>query len=386
MVLISAFSVYGIVHIVSSSNNIEIASKNIEKNADVNVYIDKVKNDDEKNIDNALDEPPKEDESNIMEGNDETSNDHDGIRITALGEIMMGGNSWVNNGYALAFKDISSYTKNSDYVVSTLATNITSVKDLSDTKTKYVANESIVNAFSALQIKGLNIATDHMLDFSKNMFLNTVNVLKKNDIDVIGLENDIAYAENNGTRVAFIGVNNVIIGNAKNYMDAGMYVYDLNKIKNSIKEAEKNSDFVVVMPHYGKENVHEVTDVMRWFAKELINAGADMVLGTHSLGIYPPEEYNGKIVIYSLGYLIHDTNNEYGKKSAIFDFNIDSKGVLKQIDITPLYIGNKSSVKLYKEISTNKNKEFLYELNSESKLSNYTSKMEGDKLVININD
>ena len=386
--MISAFSAYGIMYIAARSNNseVEVASKNIEKNANVNVYIDVAeKSEDEKENNDNTTFPSDNKELEKAKQEDNLSN-HDGIRITALGEIMMGSNSWANNSYSLAFKEISSYTQKSDYVVSTLATNITSVEDLSDTKTKYIANESIVNAFSALNIKALNIATDHMLDFSKNMFLTTINTLRKNNIDVIGLENDIAYAEHNGTRVAFIGVNNVIIGNSKNYIDAGMYVYDLGKIKNSIKEAKKNADTVVVMPHYGKENAHQVTDVMRWFARELINAGADIVLGSHSPGIYPVEEYNGKIIIYSLGYLMHDTNDEYGKKSAIFDFSINSDGSVQSIDITPTYIENKKTVKLYKDVNIIENKVFLEKLNSESKLDKYTSKIENDKLVINIKD
>ena len=221
-----------------------------------------------------------------------------------------------------------------------------------------------------------------MIDFSKNMFTSTIDTLKKNKIDVIGLENDIVYAEKDGIRVAFIGVNNVVIGSAKDYIDAGMYIYDLGKVKNSIKEAKTKADAVIVMTHYGKENAHEVTDVMRWFSREIIDAGADMVLGGHSIGIYPVEEYNGKIIIYSLGYLIHDTNNESGKKSAVFNIDINTEGKVKQLEIIPTYIDNKVSVKMYKDINEEKSKKLLEELNNGSKLSSYTSEIKNDTLII----
>ncbi len=309
----------------------------------------------------------------------------DNIKITALGEIMMGGNSWNGNSYSIAYKEIASHTLKSDYTIASLATNITSVEDLSDTKSKYIANESIVNAFSALNIDALNIATDHMLDFSKNMFNTTIDILKKNDINVIGLENDITYAEKDGIRVAIIGINNVIIGNTKDYIDAGMYIYNLDKLKNSISEARTKADTVIVMTHYGKENVHQVTDVMRWFAREIIKAGADLVLGGHSLGIYPVEEYNGKIIIYSLGYLMHDTTKEAGKKSAIFDFNINMEGKIEEINITSTYIQNKNSVKLYKDINQDASMAFLQEIKNSSELSSYSANIENDKLVIKLN-
>lgn len=382
---ISVFSIYGI-YKVSNKKIIEVANKNVEENADVNIYeevavnIDDGENQKENNnkiVENELDEVVENTEQKINET-------REGMKITALGEIMMGSRDYTQNSYALAFKEVSSLTQDSDYVVSSLATNITSVEDLSDTKSKYIVNESIVNAFSALNIDGLNIATDHMLDFSKTMFTNTIDTLRKNDIDVIGMENDIAYAESNGIRVAFIGVNNVIIGNTKQYIDAGIFVYDLNKVKSSIKEAKTKADLVIVMTHYGKENTHQVTDVMRWFAREIVNAGADMVLGGHSLGIYPIEEYNGKIIIYSLGYLMHDTTNEYGKKSAVFDININKEGVIESLEITPTYIENKSTSRIYKDININMCNALLEELNSKSKLEKFTSTVENNKLIVKL--
>lgn len=363
---------FGIYSIVKSSTKTNIF--NVEERANIDIYGTE---NNEKEIIETI-------ESNTLSSENEQSEikeEKDSMKITALGEIMLGGN--IDTSYSLAFKEIASYMQDSDYTVASLATNITSVKDLSNTKTKYVANEDIVNAFSALNIKGINVATDHMLDFSKNMFLNTVDTLKKNSIDVIGLENDIVYAEHNGIRVAFIGVNNVVIGSATDYINAGMYIYDLNKIKDSIKEAKTKADTVIVMTHYGKENSHVVTDVMSWFSKEIIDAGADMVLGGHSLGIYPVEEYNGKLIIYSLGYLVHDTNNENGKKSAIFNIEVDKDGKINKLEMLPTYIVSKTEVKLCKEISEEKKIESLKELNK-CKLNTYTSEILNDKLVIKL--
>lgn len=363
---------FGIYSIVKSSTKTNIF--NVEERANIDIY-------GTENNEKEIIEPI---ESNILSSENEQSEikeEKGSMKITALGEIMLGGN--IDTSYSLAFKEIASYMQDSDYTVASLATNITSVKDLSNTKTKYVANEDIVNAFSALNIKGINVATDHMLDFSKNMFLNTVDTLKKNSIDVIGLENDIVYAEHNGIRVAFIGVNNVVIGSVTDYINAGMYIYDLVKIKSSIKEAKTKADTVIVMTHYGKENTHIVTDVMSWFSKEIIDAGADMVLGGHSLGIYPVEEYNGKLIIYSLGYLVHDTTNENGKKSAIFNIEVDKEGKINELEILPTYITKKTEVKLYKDVNEEENNKLLKELNKNS-LNIYTSEIIENRLVLKL--
>lgn len=379
---ISVFSIYGI-YKVSSDNIVEVANKDVGKNVEIYKEVaEKLEEKKQEEIETVKDKI--EEENQNIDDNKTNTNTRSGMKITALGEIMLGARDYMNNSYALAFKEISSMLQDSDYVVSSLATNITSVEDLSDTKTKYIVNESITNAFSALNLNALNVATDHMLDFSQNMFNTTIDTLRKNDIDVIGLENDIAYAECNGIRVAFVGVNNVIIGNAKKYIDTGMFIYDMGKVKSIISDAKTKADLVVVMTHYGKENAHEVTDVMRWFAREIVNSGADMVLGGHSLGIYPIEEHNGKLIIYSLGYLVHDTNNEQGKKSAIFDINIDENGMIDSLEITPTYIENKSTVKLYEDVDISKCNNFLNELNTKSNLEKYSSSIDNNKLVVKL--
>lgn len=376
---ISTLAIYGTYMIVRNPKSQSVASNKIEENASVEVYK-------EEEIVEKTEEIKDEEKEDVTIPQEEIKEETaDIMKITALGEIMMGGNSWNTNSYSLAFKEISSYTQESDFTIASLATNITSVDDLSDTKSKYIANQNILNAFSALNIDALNIATDHMLDFSANMFNTTIETLKNNDIDVIGLENDIVYAEKDGIRAAIIGINNVVIGSARDYINAGMYIYDLTKLKNSIVEARTKADTVIVMTHYGKENVHEVTDVMRWFAREIVKAGADIVLGGHSLGIYPVEEYEGKLIIYSLGYLMHDTNKEVGKKSAIFDINVSVEGKVEEVSITPTYIQNKSSVRLYKDIDSNANNLLLQELNNKSALSIYSSAIDNDKLVIKLN-
>lgn len=376
IVLVSTVALYGTYSVVATPKHKEIASNNVEKNANIEIYSE------EKVIEKAEEPKVEEEKTEEVIVPEEIA---ESMRITALGEIMMGGNSWAANSYSLAFKEVSPYTEKADYTIASLATNITSVEDLTDTKSKYIANQSIVNAFSAVNIDALNIATDHMLDFSKNMFGTTIETLKNNDIEVIGLENDIVYAEKSGIRVAIIGINNVVIGSARDYINAGMYIYDLGKLKNSISEARTKADTVIVMTHYGKENVNQVTDVMRWFAREIVKAGADIVLGGHSLGLYPFEEYEGKLIIYSLGYLMHDTTKEVGKKGAIFDIVVNVEGQIEEVSMLPTYIENKNTVKIYKDIDKNLNHVFLEDLRSKSQLMNYSSNIDNDRLVIKLN-
>lgn len=302
--------------------------------------------------------------------------------ITFLGELMMGGRigTELNYNYMSAFKTIAEYTSKADYTVVNLATNVIDLEKLGETQSKYIVTKSIENAFNALGVDGINIASDHMLDFGKSVFNDTINILEK-DYDLIGLKDNIVYVEHNGIKVAIIGVCNEVIGTQSKYTKAGIMMYNMNTLKSMIKEAKKNVNTVIMLTHLGFENTHEVTDIMSWFYKELINAGADVVLGSHALGVYPVKMYKDKPIIYSMGNLMSDTDYDKGKESGIFTLIIDEQGKLKSLEILPLYINAKKQTVLYSEYNKDNANKLLNYISSDLKKELYSIK--DGKLSIN---
>lgn len=273
---------------------------------------------------------------------------------------MMGGDIGknLNYNYMAAFKNIAQYTSEADYTTVNLTTNVIDLERLENTKSKYIVTKNIENAFSALGVDGINLASDHMLDFDKEIFTDTVNILKQ-DYDLIGLKDTTVYVEKDGIKIAIIGVCNEVIGSESKYHEAGIMMYNMKKLKSMIKEAKKNVNTVVMLTHLGFENSHTVTSIMSWFYKELISAGADAVFGSHALGLYPVEIYEGKPIIYSMGNLMSDTDYILGKESGIFTLNIDEKGNIQSLKILPLYINAKKQTILYKDYSVDANSKVL---------------------------
>lgn len=303
------------------------------------------------------------------------------FNIAVVGDVMMGGKigEKLSYNYMSAFKNIAQYTSKADYTICNLTTNIIDLPKINDVKSKYITTKKVVNALNALGIDGINIASDHMLDFGIDVFNDTKNILK-DDYDLIGIKDNITYIENDGIKVAVIGVTNEIIGNTKDFNDANIMTYNLKKIKSMINTAKQNANTVILMTHLGLENSHTVTNVMTWFYKELINYGADIVLGSHALGMYPIEEYKSKYIIYSMGYFMSDTDYDVGKKSAIFDLTVDKDGNLKKIQITPVYINAKCQTILYEDYNKADANKFVKYLTSNIK--DYI--VQENKIVINI--
>ncbi|MBR2407504.1 MAG: CapA family protein [Lachnospiraceae bacterium] len=106
------------------------------------------------------------------------------------------------------------------------------------------------------------------------------------------------------------------------------------------------ADYIIAYNHWGNENTHTVTDSQRKHAVELAEAGADLIIGTHSHCLQGSEVLlasDGREVpcYYSLGNLVssmaRDINNDTALITVTLHYTED--GVrLKETDIMPCHV------------------------------------------------
>ena len=63
----------------------------------------------------------------------------------------------------------------------------------------------------------------------------------------------------------------------------------------------EGAEFVFCAFHWGQELFYEPTQSQITLAHACIDAGADLVYGSHSHCLQPIEEYNGGLILYSMG-------------------------------------------------------------------------------------
>ncbi|MFR3155826.1 MAG: CapA family protein [Christensenellales bacterium] len=282
---------------------------------------------------------------------DNNYSENTNMDLMVLGEIMMGGKVTTNldYNYLMAFKNIYDLTKKADFTYADLSTNITNLDKIEDAKTNYLVTKNILSAFNALGLDALSIANDHITDYPSEIIKNTESLLEENSIYVVGKKDMPMYFEKDGKKIAIVSTNSVIIGTKENYTKNGISVYDEDNIKKNIQEAKKMADFVIVDIHWGKgEESFGVTTQMEEMAKFVIESGADLVMGTHAIGIQPISTYNGKPIIYTTGYAMTDLEYETTKVSYLFDLKFENTK-LSSIEMTPIYIKDSKEVLLYKD-------------------------------------
>lgn len=94
------------------------------------------------------------------------------------------------------------------------------------------------------------------------------------------------------------------------------YVYDiLDKVAEMNRE---NCDLKILFFHGGIENTTVPEDWKVRACRELIDAGADIIIGSHPHVLQPMEIYHGKPIVYSLGNFCFGGNTHPPKNTAVY--------------------------------------------------------------------
>lgn len=79
------------------------------------------------------------------------------------------------------------------------------------------------------------------------------------------------------------------------------YHIDVEAMRTQLAELSQLADVVVFAPHWGTECTYAVTREQQEIGKVAIEAGADIVWGSHPHVLQPMETYQDGIILYSMG-------------------------------------------------------------------------------------
>lgn len=169
----------------------------------------------------------------------------------------------------------------------------------------------------------VNIGNNHILNFKAEGVEQTKKYLTATGVHYFGspLEEDerIFVQDIHGTKIAFINYNQFVSGGEEKVFA------DLSSVKGA-------ADFIVLYTHWGKE-YEPVLESVRTLAHQFIDAGADLIIGSHPHIVQEKELYQGKMIYYSLGNFIFDQYFRPETESGLLVraiFNANSKSIETQ--------------------------------------------------------
>jgi poly-gamma-glutamate capsule biosynthesis protein CapA/YwtB (metallophosphatase superfamily) len=181
----------------------------------------------------------------------------------------------------------------------------------------------------------VSFASNHCMDWGREAFLDTIGVLQQEGLSVVGVGRNIeearkpAIVDCRGTRIAFLAYNSILpegywadVNRPGCAPMRGLTLYDqvehdqpgtpcrvhtfphrddLRAMVHDIADAKSQADLVVVSMHWGIHFIPAVlADYQRDVARAAIEAGADLIVGTHPHILKGIEVYAGKVIFYSL--------------------------------------------------------------------------------------
>ena len=180
-------------------------------------------------------------------------------------------------------------------------------------KTVFTADPTLIDGLVKAGIDYVGIANNHIGDAGNNGILQTIANLKKRGLKYSGAGKDLAAAQKpaildaNGTKVAILAYDAIAPGYHAAKGEPGSSKLTIKAVQAGVKAARKaGAKVVIVFPHWGTEYRYSPFQNQQRLARQIIDAGADMIIGNHAHYAAAVEVYKGKPIWYALGNFVFD--------------------------------------------------------------------------------
>jgi len=106
-------------------------------------------------------------------------------------------------------------------------------------------------------------------------------------------------------------------------------------IKEDIRRLRPQVDYVVVAIHWATNRKYDISPDNRKFAHDLIDAGADIIMGHHPPHPKGIEVYHGKVILYAPSNILRGHTNMNSDDGYLARFTLGEKSVEK-VEVLPI--------------------------------------------------
>ena len=164
-----------------------------------------------------------------------------------------------------------------------------------------------VGIMTSSSIEAVSLGNNHTRDYGEESLVDTQETLE---------QAGILYAYND--RVSyFTSDEGIVVAMVSASILASTRSYETYLLEGVAEAVSADADIIVACCHWGIEGDYYPTEHQQQVGHKLIDAGADLVIGHHPHVLQGIEEYNGKIICYSLGNFCFGGNRNPAEKNTI---------------------------------------------------------------------
>ena len=247
----------------------------------------------------------------------------------------------VESNWGYPFSNAIRYLATDDFTIGNLECCLSDSTAWSGSTFSFLAPAAAVNILTLGSVEYVTTANNHALDFGTDIYDESCGILDKAGIGHSGEGEYSLYETRGGVK---IGVYSVF-----NY-----YSPETGAMAKAIAALrEQGAEIVIVAVHWGTEGTYYQTGDQEKAGRAAIDAGADVVYGSHPHRLQPVEEYNGGLIFYSMAnWCFGGNTNPVDKDTAIAQimYERDTDGTLKRsgVELIPCSISSVADANDYR--------------------------------------
>ena len=185
------------------------------------------------------------------------------------------------------------------------------------------------------------LANNHVFDYGEEAMIETCDLLDEAQIQYVGGGRNFdeatkpAYFDVNGLRIGFVAASNAEVHRytpqATETSPGILLAYEMDPYLEVVRKAAQQCDYLIAYMHWGTEDSNYLNEQQQAEGRQLLEAGADIVVGGHPHVLQGMEYVDGKPIVYSLGDFWFNKDTKY---TGLLQLQIDENG-LKEMSFVP---------------------------------------------------
>lgn len=293
------------------------------------------------------------------------------VEIAMVGDVMMHGMQLKaaarpDGSYSLdgVFDGVAPFLRSADLAIANLETVIGGSDLIYSGYPRFNSPAALLDALADAGVDILQLANNHTLDRGEDGLLRTLDAVDARGFLRAGtfrsleerLRPWVRVDLPGGPSVAFLaatyGTNGIPLPEGKPWM---VSLLDDGWLEAEVAAAAADADLVIVGVHWGPEYQHKPEEWMRQRARSLVDAGADVVMGTHPHVLQPAEILSATdrvgrprdaLVLYSLGNFVSNQRLPFRHGAAIARLTVGhcealDRTWLSDVRFTPFWVDDR---------------------------------------------
>ena len=195
---------------------------------------------------------------------------------------------WMKGDFSYPFKNTSQYFLDDELTITNLECTFADQQIFSDQQFNFRAPTANAQILVDGGVEFVTMANNHALDFGQAGLQATQTALEEYGITYGTEDSYQVFTTKHGLRIGIYCAGNDMVPNEVKATSA------IQMLK------AENVDYIVCCFHWGQE-LKAVNDNQMRVGRACIDAGANLIFGCHPHCLQPIEEYNGGIILYSMG-------------------------------------------------------------------------------------